>query len=105
MIIETDVTIITEAEAEVIGNNGRNTNIKRVNTNAVTKVKTKMKATLLRRRIHLYLRGVIAAITRRSANEAKNRSGNVTQEKRKSTKERKELVKVAVAHVVDHRLR
>jgi len=108
MIIVPDVTIITEAGAKEIGN-GRNTNIKRVDTNVVTKVKTKMKATLLCRRIHLHLRGVIAGITRRSANAVKIRRGNTTKEKRTSTtntKERKEIVTAAVAQVVvDHRLR
>lgn len=103
-------TIIIEAGARVKRGNGRNTNIKRVDTDVVTKMmKTMIIATLpCRRIIHPHLRGVTAGITQRNANTVKIRRGSTTKEKRTSTtntKERKEIVIAVVAQVVDHRQR
>ena len=80
-----------------VGRNGKNTNIgvKRVGTDAVTKVKTNPC-----RHIHPHLPGVITGIAQRSANAA-----STTKEKRTNTntKERGEIVMPVVAQV-DHHL-
>jgi len=103
------VIITTAAGAKVIRGKGRNTNIKRVDTDAVTKVKTNMKATLPCLRIHLHLLGVIGGIIRKSANAVKIRRRSTTKEKRTNTtlntKEREEIVIAVVAQAEDHRLR
>ena len=98
-----------EAGAKVTGRNGRNTNTRRVGTDAATKVKTNMKAIRQCRRIHPHhLRGlIIAGMTRRSANTAKILRGSTTKEKRTNTNTKKERDQSAmlVRVRVDHHLR
>ena len=99
-----------EAGAKVTGRNGRKANIRRVGTDAATKMKTNMKAIHQCRRIHPHhLRGlIIAGMTRRSANTAKILRGSTTKEKRTNTntkKEREQSAMLLVRVRVDHHLR